>query len=405
MVHRSFVRPPSGSDIAFMDACRAFFVLLGIVVHAAEPFAAIRNAAQGSEGIDYVLFFVWSFRMPAFFMIAGFFAAPAFASGDPLAWFGKRAARLGIPLAFGVVFIVPLESIALSLPELGRTEGWLPIVQAAFAYPHGPSHLWFILDLLVVSALLAILVRCIGGTWLARCFEVLAGCLARHLVILGTLGLLGLSAYLVLVETVQRSWLSDYLYVSGHAAGWGAFDAVRIAKYIPFFAFGIVLFHSRALLARFSRPSPAVVLLALVFLLAIIFLPKGAAGRTYAALWAPAAIFLTSMWMQAGRLVTPHLAGSIRWLSRGSYTIYVVHQPIVAFAAVGALALGLRPEAGFAVTLGIGALMSVGFFWLVQDSRIAALVLNGRLPFQARGGRAASGGEAGPAGRIFRSAQ
>jgi fucose 4-O-acetylase-like acetyltransferase len=67
-----------------LDALRAAMMLLGLVLHSAASYTRtpLRAAwpyhdTHNSIVFDLLLFFIHLFRMPIFFVVAGFFAAPA----------------------------------------------------------------------------------------------------------------------------------------------------------------------------------------------------------------------------------------------------------------------------------------------------------------------------------------
>jgi peptidoglycan/LPS O-acetylase OafA/YrhL len=71
----------------------------------------------------------------------------------------------------------------------------------------------------------------------------------------------------------------------------------------------------------------------------------------------------------------------IRRLADASFTMYIVHYPIMLAIKLATRPIGLGPWGGFAVALLVGGLLS----WLIHDrlvsrSRWLALLLNGRLP-------------------------
>src|SRR5690606_25091159 len=70
---------PVRNKIFYLDACRASFMLLGIVLHSSVPFMTSMKwyitAPQQSYVLSYLYYFINAFRMPGFFLIAGFFSA------------------------------------------------------------------------------------------------------------------------------------------------------------------------------------------------------------------------------------------------------------------------------------------------------------------------------------------
>ena len=75
-------------------------MLLGLVLHSAiftATYAPIDNAAQ--ERVLYLIYdFIHTFRMPAFFLISGFFAAVLFEKYGAAGLLSNRLKRILLPL-------------------------------------------------------------------------------------------------------------------------------------------------------------------------------------------------------------------------------------------------------------------------------------------------------------------
>ena len=69
------------SRLHSLDAMRAIMVLLGIVLHLSLVFATFPNPFKLNSNSEHFIFdiiYVYAhyFRMPAFFMLSGFFSSP-----------------------------------------------------------------------------------------------------------------------------------------------------------------------------------------------------------------------------------------------------------------------------------------------------------------------------------------
>lgn len=96
-----------------MDALRAFALLLGVFFHAAESFCPERwswaivdvRAHWIAASFQHV---VHAFRMPLFFVMAGFFAHMLIQQRGVRRFATQRLQRVALPLALGWLLIVPL---------------------------------------------------------------------------------------------------------------------------------------------------------------------------------------------------------------------------------------------------------------------------------------------------------
>ncbi len=144
-----------------LDAIRVSAILLLIPYHAARY---VQKGDGGAEIVDAVVWFVHTWHMPLFFAISGFLAASALRRSTAVGQLRARFRRLGLPLAVGMLTVVPLANLlVIGAAALSPRKGGLPPkreLEVANVFTLSPRHLWFIAYLLMIS-LIAI------GIWLA----------------------------------------------------------------------------------------------------------------------------------------------------------------------------------------------------------------------------------------------
>jgi glucans biosynthesis protein C len=382
---------PQSDRLFFLDACRAGFMLLGIVLHATVPFMPNMpwyiSAPDQNIVLAYLYHFIHAFRMPGFFMMAGFFAALILTKRSSGTWFRGRLERLGIPLLFGIILVVPFESLALALPRQLSNDSFN--IKALFGDAiqrharlgiHLMSHLWFILDLLLISAAFAAIWPKTRVPVLALCRHAIDILHARP-VMAGSFGLLIFAAYLLAIEVLAYSRAGAYMFVGGEPM-WGVIDICRILHYAPFFALGVVLCEDRTFMMWFIKPSTLAWIAGLASVVALtflhVYLPQY--GRLGAAFEAIAGVLLVRICLQ----LAFKFLNKQNWLVQqgvaSSYTIYIVHGPILVLAAVLSIWLGAGAFLGFFLVLISTAVLSVAVYQLTRDVPLATYVLNGVRP-------------------------
>jgi fucose 4-O-acetylase-like acetyltransferase len=151
----------SGQRRHHLDAIRVSAILLLIPYHAARY---IQKGKGGAEIVDAVVWFVHTWHMPLFFAISGFLAAGAMRRSTAVRQLRARFRRLGLPLAVGMLTVVPLANLlVIGAAAIWPRRGALPPkreLDIANVFTLSPRHLWFIAYLLMIS-LVAI------GIWLA----------------------------------------------------------------------------------------------------------------------------------------------------------------------------------------------------------------------------------------------
>ncbi|MGH8186870.1 MAG: acyltransferase family protein, partial [Steroidobacteraceae bacterium] len=358
--------------IVSVDAVRAVFILLGVVYHAAQPYeshAWIISDPAYSPVLAGIAFALHEFRMPGFFMLSGFLAALAYRKYGARTLLTRRLVRLGVPLLFGLLTIVPLQNALTA---------WLQHVQCSPGQPCGVrvshgfavSHLWFLAYLLLfVAALPAtfellrraqrifarhahaprILVQLHAASWLAPALlglSVLAGCVAI---------LHGIAHF---AHGLYREWLGFFI----------PYDALRL---FGWFALGIgcavsamqanAWFHERP-----ARSASVVsIVLGLLVCVAVARQFTEVAGSLLNVVAEAAVTFGAGMLLFGGM----HLFGDLyeaapalfARLSDASYTIYLVHHPIVIGLAGAMLGLRWSPHVKFTVIVVLTSALSWWF--------------------------------------------
>ena len=102
-----------------LDALRGFAMLLGIALHASLSFFpwvwAVQDSTASYDGVfDEFFHAVHGFRMPLFFLLSGLFTAMLWRRRGLQNLLTHRLRRIAIPLAIGMVTIVPAVSWSVS---------------------------------------------------------------------------------------------------------------------------------------------------------------------------------------------------------------------------------------------------------------------------------------------------
>lgn len=191
-----------------LDALRAAMMLLGLVLHSAASYTTFSleaawpyQDAQRTGVADWLVFIIHLFRMPAFFVMAGFFAAFLYYREGVRGFLAHRARRLLLPLIAGWVIVFPLVRSGFAYAVYGGGHAGLDaatqlLTTAPYAAPT-LAHLWFIYDLLIFCVAAVIVVpqverlspnvRSASVNAFARLTPTLGGCLLLGVVTTVTL--------------------------------------------------------------------------------------------------------------------------------------------------------------------------------------------------------------------------
>ena len=373
----------AGDRLYYLDNLRALAMLAGVLFHAALAYSPLLHplfptADRSNSGVvDLFAWFLHLFRMPVFFVVAGFFTAMQVRRRGLGGMFRSRLLRIGLPL----VLFVPLVHAALAhstlhaavtvanpSPLLMLIRGFL---QAGPLPPHPPgtSHLWFLYYLMLFCVLV----------WVARSFDL--GRFAARAASLHPAWLVG-GLPLLLVPALASVSAPHPAPESLLPQFWA------LAYYGTFFALGYLMHGHVHIVDRYGRWAAWLfagsVGLYVVFLVVLEQRSPEAAGA--AATWPIALLEATiGVWMTiaclcAGRALLDRRNGVLRYLADASYWTYLVHLPILFVIQYRLMDLALHWTAkfGLSVLLTMAACL-LAYHFLVR-STVLGRVLGGRSP-------------------------
>ncbi len=146
-------------------------MLLGLVLHSAVTYGyvdfgdawPIKDRAT-SVSNDFIVALIHSFRMPVFFLIAGFFGSMLFYERKPLAMIKNRISRLLYPYLVFLLVLWPINIFAFGYTKLvfagidNALSETLLMFSNPFAFiPHHSMHLWFLYYLILITGVVVLL--------------------------------------------------------------------------------------------------------------------------------------------------------------------------------------------------------------------------------------------------------
>ena len=395
---------PESSRLDYLDATRAFALVLGIVFHASLSFSPIFMgwAVQDISTSPLVGAFMTvshSFRMETFFLLAGFLGHVTFHRKDAGEFVRSRVLRIVVPFVVGWFILRPLIVSAWIMGSAslrGDYDFWVGI-QAGFkslgTLPAGifaGTHLWFLYYLAMITGLTLVLRGLVKstGSWqvaIARRADALVAWLANSRFSLPALA----------VPTAVALWFMRYWGMDTPDQSLRPHFPV-LAIYGSGFVLGWLLSRQRELVAPFSRLTPERWVFVAVGITAVHFLGRIQLDLNHPHHTAAHIAFVVSYALMMWTLVFLTIGifrkfcaqprPCIRYVADSSYWLYLVHLPIVVWlqVAVAEVTLHWSLKLAFISTLTIAvALLTYDLF--VRSTWIGAL-LNGRrrnraLPF------------------------
>jgi glucan biosynthesis protein C len=384
------IRAASGSPrYHSLDALRGTMMLLGIYLHATVAFSR-HGSWPWKDGsttgvFDLSLGVVHVFRMPVFYVIAGFFAALLVKQRGTWGFLRNRMVRILVPFAAGWMVLFPLVAALVTVATNLEEPGTIPVKYFQF-FSSGevrrhldPMHLWFLEYLLIFYALTVAVIP------LARRLPALGGEVERAFrgVVVSPLGPLVLAAITVpTLSLMQEGTLDDPS---------GFVPEARIAlTYLVFFAFGCLLYRNADLLSTLRRRPRLPVSLALALaaaLLGFYFIwQREQSMESQAAVWYLGSAWFVglSMWLFVFGFTGLFLrfferpVPWIRYLSDSSYWLYLMHMPVLLVFQIAVAGTGWTPAVKALLVLAASVPTLLASYHVLVRSTWVGAILNGR---------------------------
>lgn len=350
-------------------------MLLGVVIHSARPYDAFAWIVKDSRQIPVLDGFVFAltlFRMPAFFVIAGFFAMFLIRRRTTMVFMHERMRRVLVPLLV-MLFSVNLAQVwFLGLQTADRGRFIEDVLLPSFWNGSWTSHLWFLVCLAVYFTLAAA-----AAPWLRKLPAPEAGPGTSRTIDLMFYAVLAAAVLapvgIAVLGSITAPALSQFLL--------GLVTTATLLDYLPFFAVGAMLCEYPRLLDRFARISVWVLVLAACGAVGL-YVSGGRPHAAWKALHMVSTSLLTWMAIRAVFAFFREYADSpsmtFRYLSDASYSIYLFHHIVVVVVATWLLGVDLHPGVKFILVMAIASLVPLAVHhFLVRRYAVMQFLFNG----------------------------
>tara|TARA_B100001063_G_scaffold240420_1_gene265399 strand:- start:2299 stop:3462 length:1164 start_codon:yes stop_codon:yes gene_type:complete len=368
-------------------------MMLGLVLHSALTYNVVnhgeawtlKDTESTSIVTDSIVFLIHFFRMPIFFLVAGFFGAMLFYERSPIRMIKNRISRIGYPFIIFLFILWPTIIFTFGYTEAVFSGNNEPLIKATESLsnitdfiPTTTFHLWFLYYLLLitfVSFLFALSLKksknitnkITGGfNWLIK------KPILRILFFAGTTFLLYLSIGTSMVE------VSVYLTP----------ELKTFIFHFFFYIIGWILFKSKHLLETFMKYDWISFILAIIIATIQGLITQNWDSETMMSQ------YLSSEWVMLSNafIIWLFLFGitglfirygsnhstRMRYISDASYWVYLIHLPLTAIIPSLIWKLPLTGIVKFIIVLSITTFICfTTYHYLVRNTFIGKF-LNGR---------------------------
>lgn len=365
---------------------RSVLMLLGVVLHSARPYDSYTWRVKDADthvAFDGLLWLLHLFRMPAFFVVAGYFTMLLLSRRSTSVFLRERLRRILVPLLVTMWTINVVQSWFLGRNRAAGAEGFLEGVLLPDLWSGKlTGHLWFLVCLvayIVVSAMLAPALRRLTTPG-AESLRLRASALTFNLML--AIAVLAPLAVAV-IEKLTAPALSHVVL--------GLISPVDVLTYLPFFVVGVVLHASPPILERFARHDASVIALAACGVMGL-YLTAGQddlVGRSLQIVSRSLLVWMAvRMVFSLFRRALDTESVTFLYLSDASYTVYLTHHLIVVVLATWLLPLQIDAWIKFLLVLTTTSLLTLAIHhFLIRRSAALGYLFNGRALDAGRRGR------------------
>lgn len=357
-----------------MDFLRAIAMLLGVFLHSIivymeEPPSIVFPHDTNSSSLifDYLYDFIHIFRMPLFFIVAGFFARLVIEKKGLIFFIKNRFRRIVIPWFGSLFFIVPLTAFSFYLYRnyINRNNELYDAVKLSIIDMtswNGMYHLWFLYQLVIFYIILILLKKIPRPRF------------NLNKILFSPFSTLGLISIIILAS------ISIILFHDHDTSPWVVYTGIlpnpgQTVYYGLYFFLGYYLHH---LGMKIPRKDFAIALLLIGSLLFIIKYQFTINGIVKQLIWAAEAITLTLSLLALFNILFKRESATIRYISDASYWMYLIHFPIITLLHTFFIKIYWPSTIELLITLSITLIISFWTYSKFVRYTIIGTVLNGK---------------------------
>jgi surface polysaccharide O-acyltransferase-like enzyme len=377
------------SRLLFIDNWRSALIILVVLHHlalvygAGAPFYYVEPPINDPLAFLVLLVFILlnqSWFMGAFFLLSGYFTPGSFDRRGPGSFLKDRLLRLGIPLIIFYFVLSPIASIGSWQMPASLTGITTPLTWQAYPHLLGMGPLWFAAMLLIFDFGYA------AWRMLTRnrtSYSMSKSSLPSYLLIGVFILALALVSYLVRIVVPMGKDVLGFPTLS------------YLPQYLSLFVLGIIA--SRHNWFRTLPSSMGLVGFVTALVVGVLLFPLAFSGRLFSLELTPAVTNFTGngQWQSAvyalwdSTFAVGMCLGVITlfrrffdrqgrfggFLSQHSYTVYVIHIPIVVFLAVALKGINLDPLLKFVIVAVIAVPTCFAVAYIVRKIPLALRIL------------------------------
>lgn len=360
------------SRLHFMDSLRAILMMLGVVLHSAQIYNPKQSWIILSDSnhwfFQYLVTIITEFRMPAFFIVSGYFCLLTIQKYKVKKFLSLRIKRLVIPFIATALTLNSIQAYVLDYTGWQRFELASYLLNGDYV-----GHLWFLVNL-VIYFLFAALVAMFMGPIFSRLSPFIKRAL-KHTPVLILILLLPITNIVIL----SLNKIGFPLYTTY----FGVVDVASILMYSPFFILGTLLALDYKIIERVCKTSPLALFIFIIVVNTVsLNIPASESNLLkvavnyfeYLSIWLSAIFCFSVFYKYLNKKTNLFLR-----LSDASYTVYLFHHVLVIIIGLLLMALNVNIFISFIILItSVTVITLIVHNKLVLKFKILSWLYNGK---------------------------
>lgn len=357
--------------IYYLDSMRAILMMLGVVLHSAQVFSPEQSWKIYSEYTtpiaEWMVYIIHVFRMPAFFIISGYFAIFTLHKYNIEKFLKVRILRIIIPLVITAITLNSLQAYVLT------KTGWIDFELISYIKEgQWVSHLWFLINLIVYF-----LIFSIGYRFFHPVYKKIMQLTNMIYTKSNIFVMLSFMTLFAIALVIMISFISKFINVNG------IINLNSILYYISFFIFGVLLYSNKEMQREFIEISPIITLPIIVVSLYSYTYFSQFEGKLYKLIYVffdiTAKYYISALCFYLFYKFTNRSSKIFYFLSNASYTVYLFHQVFVIVIGLLLIKFNIGGFLGLMILMISVSLLSVSVhYYFISRVDFLSFLFNGK---------------------------
>ncbi|PSW21951.1 hypothetical protein C9I98_01420 [Photobacterium sanctipauli] len=352
----------------YLDAMRAILMMLGVVIHSANVYSPIQGWLIYNPETLYLAGLsadiITSFRMPAFFVVAGFFCYLTLTKYSATKFLKFRLKRIIIPFIATAIILNSVQAFILF------KTGWLDTnIKNYVLNGEYISHLWFLVNLTSYF---------IFSAFFYSIRHIFPARKSINITISPVLIFFTLPFLHIIILSLNKTGIPIYDDIMGLTS------IYSLLKYLPFFIFGIYICYNKKIIDVIIKTKTqtylftvtAITTINILFIREADSLINNITSTYFGYLLQWALVFLC---FKLFYIAFNKQSNTFLYLSNASYTVYLFHHIIVVILGLMFIQYNVPPMIGFPTLI----LSTIAItLWIhsniISKNKYASLAFNGR---------------------------